>query len=105
KGPLTGSVNSPGSLMFFTGFERDDYHADNNGLRSCSSTGGNCEGAYASNANVGLWYFIRPGLRLGAEYGHYRVNKIGRGADDLKGVNRGDEVKFDTLEFGMTFDY
>lgn len=105
KGFLTGSVNTPASVMFFTGFERDNYHADNNGLRNCNSVGGNCRGAYASNANVGLWYFIRSGLSVGFEYGHYRVNKIGRGADDLKSVDRGDAVTFNSLEFGMRFDF
>ncbi len=105
KGFLTGSVNSPGSIMFFTSFERDNYKGDNNGLRNCNSTGGNCERAYASLANVGLWYFVERRLSVGFEYGHYRVNKIGRGADDLKNVNRGDSVKFDTLEFGIRYDF
>lgn len=104
-GLLTGSVNTPGSVMFFTGFERVNYNADNNGLRNCSSTGGNCENAHARNPNVGLWYFIRPGLSVGAEYGFYNVNKIGRGADDLKGVSRGDRVNFNTLEFGIRADF
>ena len=105
KGFLTGSVSTPGSIMLFTGFERDEYKGDNNGLRNCNSTGGNCERAHASNANAGLWYFIQRALRVGVEYGHYRVNKIGRGADDLKGVDRGDSVKFNTLEFGITYDF
>lgn len=107
KGFLTGSVNTGGSLMLFTGFERDNYEGDNNGLRACSSAvvGANCERAYASSASVGAWYFIQRGLRLGVEYGHYRVNKIGRGAGDLQGVSSGDSVKFNTLEFGMTYDF
>lgn len=106
KGFLTGSVNAPGSVMFFTGFERDNYKGDNNGLRACSSSGvGNCERAYASNANAGLWYFIERRLRVGFEYGHYRVNKIGRGAADLKNVNQGDSVKFNTFELGITYDF
>lgn len=91
--------------MFFTGFERDNYHADRNGLRNCSSTGGNCENAYARNANVGFWYFIRPGLSVGTEYGFYNVNKIGRGADDLDGVRRGEDLNFNTLEFGIRADF
>ena len=105
KGFLTGSVNTPGSLMAFTGFERDDYRADNNGLRECSSSGENCERAHAYNANAGMWYFVRPRLSLGLEYGFYHVNKIGRGADDLKDVNPGDRVDFHTLEFGVRYDF
>ncbi len=105
KGFFTGSVNTPGAVMLFTGFERVDYDTDNNGLRNCSSAGGSCEGAYARNANVGFWYFIRPRLSVGAEYGFYHVNKIGRGADDLKGVSRGDSVDFNTLEFGIRYDW
>jgi hypothetical protein len=105
KGFLTGSVNAPGSLMLFGGFERDNYRAANNGLRNCNSVGGPCERAHASSANAGLWYFIQRGLRVGVEYGHYRVNKIGRGAGDLKNVDPGDSVKFNTLEFGITYDF
>ena len=105
KGFLTGSVNTPGSVMLFTGFERDNYRAANNGLRECGSGGGDCTSAYASSANAGLWYSIRPGLRVGFEYGHYRVNKIGRGAGDLKNVDPGDSVKFNTLEFGVAYDF
>jgi hypothetical protein len=105
KGFLTGSENTPGSVMLFTGFERDNYRAANNGLRECGSGGGDCTSAYASSANAGLWYLIRPGLRVGFEYGHYRVNKIGRGAGDLKNVDPGDSVKFNTLEFGIAYDF
>ena len=107
KGFLTGSTNTPGSLMLFTGFERVDYEADGNGLRACSSTvmGANCRRAFARNFNVGAWYFIQRALSIGFEYGHYHVNKIGRGAADLKNVNSGDSVDFNTLEFGIRFDF
>lgn len=107
KGFLTGSNRTPGSLMFFTTFERDNYMGDKNSLRDCSSTvvGAECRRAHASVANVGFWYFIVPNLSVGMEYAHYRVNKIGRGAADLKNVDPGDSVKFNTLELGIRFDY
>ena len=107
KGLLTGSTNTPGSVMIFTGFERSDYEADRNGLRACSSVviGANCERAFAHNFNVGAWYFIRRALSVGLEYGRYHVNKIGRGAGDLKNVDSGDSVNFNTLEFGIHFDF
>lgn len=105
KGFLTGSVNTAGSIMLFAGYERDRYRASNNGLRACSATGDNCGSAYAININAGLWYFIQRGLRVGVEYGHYRVNKIGRGAGDLKNVDPGDSVRFDTIELGLTYDF
>lgn len=106
KGLFTGSVNTPGSVMLFTGFERDNYHADNNGLLGCGSAGGNCENAFASNASVGIWYFIRPRLSVGFENGFYHVNKISStGANQLKGVNPGDRVTFDSLEFGIRYDF
>ncbi len=111
KGFLSGSVNTPGSVMFFTGFERDNVRAADNGLRNCASvqvgtgaTQSPCKSAYAYNANVGFWYFINPGLSVGTEYGFYHVNKIGRGADDI-GKARGSDVDFHTLEFGLRVDF
>jgi len=125
KGVLTGSTSTPGSVMLFVGYERDDYKAPSgtgNGgtfgsLRDCSSTvpGGECQGAYAYNSNWGLWYIIRPGLRVGAEYGFYHVNKIGRGGGSITelsstscttaGNKCGRERDFNTLELGITMDF
>lgn len=99
KGFFTGSAKTAKSLMLFAGFERDDYEADNHGIR------GGFENASASNFNFGLWYHVRPGLRVGAEYGRYWVDKMGRGASSLEDVSVGDDIGFDTLEFGMTFDF
>ena len=111
KGFLTGSTTTPRSVMFFTGFERDNYRAADNGLRNCAGgapgAGLNvspCKSAYAYNANGGFWYFIRPGLRVGAEYSFYHVNKIGRGADDI-GKARGSAVDFHSIDLGITFDF
>jgi hypothetical protein len=104
KGFLTGSNTAPGSVMLFTGFERTNMRAADNGLRDCGTVGGNCTSAYAYNNNVGAWYIVRPGLRVGAEYGFYHVNKIGRGADDI-GKTRGSAVDFHSIELGITFDF
>jgi len=113
KGMLTGSSRTPGSLMLFTGFERDDYEASGNGtrngLRDCSSTvrNGECHAAYAWNYNAGMWYFIRNGLSVGGEYGLYHVNKIGRGGDDISNSRdkSGAAVDFNTLEFGLRVEW
>ena len=106
KGFLTGTTSRPGSLMFFTGFERDDYDADNNGLRNCGPGGSSCESAYAYNFNIGAWYFIQRRLRVGFEFSRYTVNKIGRGASSLEGVSRGDkDVDFNSFDLGITFDF
>ncbi|HWO41302.1 MAG TPA: hypothetical protein VNO43_05820 [Candidatus Eisenbacteria bacterium] len=110
KGLLTGSANTAGSVMAFTSFERDDYTADGltnrNGLRACSSTvvNGNCHGAYAWQNNVGMWYFIRPGLSVGWQYAFYHVNKIGRGGADIvsSGTKAGQDVDFQSLQAGLT---
>lgn len=107
KGFLTGSNSTPGSIMFFTGFERLDYEAENDNLNNCSSvTGGDCTRAGGYVSNVGLWYFIQRGLRVGVEYGRYVANKINSsGAGSLKNVSAGDRVTFHTLEFGFTYDF
>ena len=92
--------------MFFTGFERDDYDADNNGLRNCGPGGSSCESAYAYNFNICAWYFIQRRLRVGFEFSRYTVNKIGRGASSLEGVSRGDkDVDFNSFDLGITFDF
>ncbi len=103
KGFLTGSHNDPRSIMLFTGFERTDYEAPNDGLRDCSSVtpGGECTRASAHLFTIGGWYVVRNGLEVGMEYGRYSVNKIGRGAADIEGVNPGDDVDFDTFELGI----
>lgn len=106
KGFLTGSAGTPGSLMLFNGFERVNYRAGASGLSNCNSlgTGANCKRAYAYVVNNGFWYFIRPGLRAGLEYGFYHVNKMGRGALDI-GKRQGSDVDFHSLELGVTLDF
>ncbi len=130
KGFMTGSHNRPGSIMLFTGFERTDYEAPNDGLRDCgagtttsttfvddpgtpgfdsdpvTTTNQNeCTRASAHLFTIGGWYVVRPGLEVGLEYGRYSVNKIGRGAADIKGVNPGDDVDFDTFELGIRVEW
>lgn len=113
KGFLTGSPNTAGSVQVFTSFERDDYTADGltnrNGLRACSSTvvNGNCHGAFAWQNNVGMWYFIRPGLSVGAQYAFYHVNKIGRGGADIvkSGTKAGQDVDFQSLQGGVRVEW
>ncbi|MEE8076808.1 MAG: hypothetical protein V3T60_14430 [Candidatus Binatia bacterium] len=107
KGLLTGSHKRPGSIMLFTGFERTDYEAPNDKLRDCSSVtpGGECTRASAHLFTIGGWYVVRPGLEVGFEYGRYSVNKIGRGAADIDGVNSGDDVDFDTFELGIRVEW
>ena len=106
KGLLTGSVTTPGSLMLFGGFERDNFRASDNGLRDCGpgGIGDPCTSAYAYNWNGGFWYFIRPALRVGAEYSFYSVNKIGRGGPDI-GKAAGSQVDFHSIDLGLTFDF
>ena len=109
KGLFTGSHKRPGSILLFQSFERVDYEAPNNGLRDCSSItlNGECTRAHTTLNNLGAWYVVRPGLEVGMEWGHYRVNKIGRGGDDIR-RNRdksGDDVKFDSLEFGIRVEW
>jgi hypothetical protein len=106
KGFLTGSTSRAGTIQLFTGFERNDYHADDNGLRRCGPGGSSCESAYAYNFNVGAWYYIQRRLRVGIEYSRYTVNKIGGGADALEGVSRGGhDVDFNSVDLGITFDF
>lgn len=114
KGLLTGSPSTPGSTMFFTVFERDDYEASSvgnrNGLKGCSSVtvGGNCHAASAHQASAGLWYFIRSGLSVGAKYDFYHVNKITDtgGARVVKvGTKAGQEVDFQNIELGVRVEW
>ena len=46
------------------------------GISNCSTATSGCQGAYAVNTGVGLWYFT--GIRnmsVGMFYDHVRVNK------------------------------
>jgi hypothetical protein len=71
KGFLTGSPSTPGSLLVGFAFERADAEC---GVPGCSiahdtvTAGNSVSRITVLNREIGLWYWIRPGLRVGTWY-------------------------------------
>lgn len=99
KGLLTGSPTQPGSIMISPLFDRVDVRAPN-GMTGCTRAGHGCQGAYAINSGVALWYFTGKPLNVGLIWDHWRVNKAN--ADVALRIDKGQQgkhVDFNTLSF------
>ncbi len=100
-GFLTGSYKK-GGLMIAPLFERASIRAPN-GMNGCNDTvaGTGCQGAYAVNAGIGLWYYLPKDVyNFGLVWDHYRVNKADNDvADHIEKGTRGRRVNFNTLTF------
>ncbi len=96
-GLLTGSPTQAGSIMISPLFDRVDVRAPN-AMVGC----GGCQGAYAINSGIGLWYFTGMPLNFGLIWDHWRVNKAN--ADVALRIEKGEtgkHVDFNTLSFMM----
>ncbi|MBI2359730.1 MAG: hypothetical protein HYV04_12675 [Deltaproteobacteria bacterium] len=96
KGFLTGSPRERGSVMISPLFDRVDVRAPN-AMSGC----GGCQGAYAINSGLALWYFTGIAgtpTNVGVVWDHWRVNKAN--TDVATSIEKGTEgraVNWNTL--------
>jgi hypothetical protein len=76
KGFLTGSYTTPGSIHFGWAFERVDAHCARTlaimGSADCSPGSGNFNSNHALNRELGIFYAIRPGMRMGYSWNWWK---------------------------------
>jgi len=76
KGFMTGSSNTPGSILFGTHFERDNFKCDN-----CPATinNGQFHRERVLLREWDLWYFIAPAMSVGANFLWYDASNLTAG--------------------------
>jgi len=104
-GFLTGSP-SKRSFMLAPMFQRVDVRAPN-AMSSCSSATGGCQGAYATNAGLALWYFTGiQNLNFGVVWDYWSVNKANSDvATRIEKGKTGRSVSFNTLTLVFRSDW
>lgn len=106
KGPLTGSTRD-GGIMLAPLYQRVDVRAPN-AMRDCTTSTSGCQGAYATDAGIGLWYFSSSvrNLNFGIVWDRWSVNKAN--ADVATRIDKGKQgrdVDFNTLTLIMRSDW
>jgi hypothetical protein len=86
KGFLSGSVNTPGSVLVGTHFERVDVELGCNGNTgiSCATFGGHIPQFHRNRILLrewDLWYFIRPRMSVGMSVLWYDASNLRNGAN------------------------
>lgn len=101
KGWFTGSPATAGSIMVSPLFERLDVRAPN-AMTGCTRPGRGCQGAYAIDSGIAVWYYIGVPLNFGVIWDHWRVNKANTDvANKIKKDTQGRPVDYNTLTFVM----
>ena len=99
KGWFTGSPGIAGSIMVSPLFERVDVRAPN-AMTNCSRPGGGCQGAYAIDSGIAVWYYIGLPLNFGVIWDNWRVNKANLDvANKIEKGTQGRPVDYNTLTF------
>lgn len=100
KGFLTGSARDRGSIMISPLFDRVDVRAPN-AMSGCTRAGRGCQGAYAINTGLALYYFpafVSAPMNFGIVWDHWRVNKANTDvADRIEKGKQGRAVNWNTL--------
>lgn len=106
KGFMTGSTRD-GGIMLAPLYQRVDVRAPN-AMRDCAPTGGGCQGAYAVNTGIALWYYLSRvrNLNFGLVWDHWRVNKANADvATRIDKGKQGQDVDFNTITLIMRSDW
>jgi hypothetical protein len=82
KGFLTGSANTPGSVLFGTHFERVDVSVDCAGSAVCLAglNGGQFHRDRFLVREWDLWYFVAPSMSIGAHFVWYDASNLTGGS-------------------------
>jgi hypothetical protein len=107
KGFMTGSPNTPGSIVAGWNFARADA--------SCGRPGCDLSGEFSRNfvsqRELDLWYWIRPGLSVGAWWNWWHAANVATGDQEGIGCKKGgSEVagkscKWHTVNLGLRVDF
>ena len=84
KGWLTGSTNTPGSILFGTHFERNDASLGCNGTSGFTCSGGHLAQFHRNRVLLrewDLWYVIMPRMHVGLSILWYDASNLRNGAN------------------------
>jgi len=100
-GFFTGSPRTP-SIMISPKYNRTNVRAPN-AMAGCSTATTGCQGAYAIDTGVALWYFTgRSTMNFGIVWDHWRVNKANVDVDTrIDKGKTGRSAKWNTITLIM----
>jgi hypothetical protein len=114
KGVLTGSATTPNSILLGWNFVRADASC---GVPNCDNSGEYSRN-HLTQRELDLWYFIRPGLSVGAWWNWWNAANVATNAapgarDDQEGIGckqrnanvRGKSCTWHTVNLGLRVDF
>ena len=113
KGLLTGSSSTAGSLLIGWAFERTDVEC---GVIDCNAQADGTKRLTVLNRELGIWYFIRPAMRVGTWWNWYQTSNTHANTQVAVGckknitaatAGKGDsrECDWHTLNLGLQYQW